>query len=134
MADSPGAGMSALGSGRMSRRGGQRSPPRRYGLPILRQLITFLAGLDPIQALAGGEVKDVRVRSATEADVGRQLLAGRDVGELFALRVQHLNARTMLAARGHPDVALAVRDHAVGTAARLLELAIIDQHAPVAEL
>src|SRR5205807_65416 len=83
---------------------GRRLPgPRRPGL---RELVALLPHPDPVDTLAGGQVEEVGVLAAAEADVRGQLLAGRDVRELGAVGRVHRDTRTVLTALDHPEVSL----------------------------
>src|SRR5512143_790447 len=85
--------------------------------PGSRQLVALLSGFYLVQAMSRCNVQNVGIRTSTEADVGGQLLAGRDVRQLLALWGQHLNPRTVFAARCHPDVALRIGNHSVRSTA-----------------
>src|SRR5205085_12072209 len=78
------------------------------GLPsartLRRQLIPLAVQLDPIQALARGDVQRLALLAAAETDIRRNLRL--DVGQLLALRRIDVDARLRLVA--HRDIEVAV--------------------------
>src|SRR5438105_1903609 len=81
--------------------------PSLRSWPLLgRQVPALLRQPDRVQALARGEVEQVAVVAVAEGNVGRQLLAGRDIGELLARGRVEGEARRRFAAHGDVEVAI----------------------------
>ena len=89
----------------------------------------FLGHADRVKALARSEVEQVGIIALTKRNVGRQLLAGREIGKLLAVRRVDVEAGRRLAAHRDVEIAVDVCSHAVAAIVRKP----VDQHAAITD-